>query len=156
MEVEIKTGDILTFKGDAIVNPWNRNIVPWWLLNPGGVSGAIKKQGGKAIFKELRRHGRIPLGGAVSTSSGRLPFKIIIHVAGINLLGKASRGSISDSVRNAVRLAEEMDMSTLAFPVIGSGSGGFDEKEALGLMLAELDMVSSEINVTLFKFEAID
>ena len=35
-----------------IVNAWNRNIIPWWLLLPHGVSGAIKGQGG------LDQHGR--------------------------------------------------------------------------------------------------
>ena len=36
-----------------IVNAWNRNIIPWWLLLPQGVSGAIKKRGGTGPFKEL-------------------------------------------------------------------------------------------------------
>ncbi len=56
-------------------NAWNRNIIPWWLLLPWGVSGAIKRRGGTGPFKELRRQGAIPLGGAVLTSAGKLPFK---------------------------------------------------------------------------------
>ena len=72
-----------------IVNAWNRNLVPWWLLLPQGVSRAIKRRAGTAPFKELRRSGLIPLGNAVRTSAGRLPYKGIIHVAGINLLWRA-------------------------------------------------------------------
>jgi O-acetyl-ADP-ribose deacetylase (regulator of RNase III) len=63
---------------------WNRNIIPWWLLLPQGVSGAIKKRGGLEPFREVARHGPIPLGQAVLTGAGRLPFKGIIHVAGIS------------------------------------------------------------------------
>ncbi len=70
---------------DAIVNAWNRNLFPWWLLLPQGVSGAIKRRGGLAPFRELRRYGVLPLGGAVLTSAGRLPFQGIIHVAGIRV-----------------------------------------------------------------------
>ena len=69
---------------DVIVNAWNRNIIPWWLLLPQGVSGAIKKRGGTGPFKELRKHGAMPLGSAVLTSAGMLPFK------GINYTGLAA------------------------------------------------------------------
>jgi len=30
---------------EIIVNAWNRNSIPWWLL-PQGVSGAIKRRAG--------------------------------------------------------------------------------------------------------------
>ena len=65
---------------DVIVNAWNRNIIPWWLLLPQGVSGAIKRRAGKQPFREVARHGPIPLGGAVLTSAGSLPYAGIIHV----------------------------------------------------------------------------
>ena len=32
--VEITSGDILDQPVDAIVNAWNRNFIPWWLLLP--------------------------------------------------------------------------------------------------------------------------
>jgi O-acetyl-ADP-ribose deacetylase (regulator of RNase III) len=90
LKASVVQGDLLDQHVDAIVNAWNRNIIPWWLLLPQGVSGAIKKRGGTGPFKELRKHGAIPLGGAVLTSAGKLPFKAIIHVAGINMLWRAS------------------------------------------------------------------
>jgi len=66
----IVTGDLLDPPTEAIVNAWNRNVIPWWLPLPQGVSGAIKRRGGLASFRELGRLGPIPLGGAVATSSG--------------------------------------------------------------------------------------
>ena len=128
-------GDLLDQKTEAIVNAWNRNIIPWWLLLPQGVSGAIKRRGGTAPFKEVARRGPIPLGQAVATSAGRLPFKAIIHVAGINLLWRASKASIQDSVRNAIRVAEGIPVRSIAFPLIGAGSGGVEAGEAQRLML---------------------
>ena len=77
--------------------------------------------GGTGPFKEL--HGPIPLGGAVLTSAGRLPFKAIIHVAGINMLWRASEWSIRQCVRNTVALAHEKGFRSIAFPLIGAGSG---------------------------------
>src|ERR671933_2834492 len=101
MQVHVVEGDLLNQPVEVIVNAWNRNIIPWWLLLPQGVSGAIKRRAGYGPFRELARLGPIPLGGAVHTSAGRLPYRAIIHVAGINLLWRASRRSIEDSVRNA-------------------------------------------------------
>ena len=152
MQVRVVEGDLLDQKVEAIVNAWNRNIIPWWLLLPQGVSGAIKRRAGLEPFRELGRMGPIPLGGAVQTSAGRLPYKVILHVAGINMLWRASRGSIRDSVRNAVALAERLKLRSLAFPVIGSGSGGFNPAEAERIMLAAFAELTSEIEVVLVRY----
>ena len=80
--ITVVEGDLLDQEVEVIVNAWNRNIIPWWLLLPQGVSGAIKRRGGAAPFKEVGKHGAIPLGGAVLTSAGKLPFKGIITLPG--------------------------------------------------------------------------
>ena len=51
--VEVVEGDLLDQDVEVIVNAWNRNIIPWWLLLPQGVSGAIKRRGGTGPFKEV-------------------------------------------------------------------------------------------------------
>ena len=150
--VEIVEGDLLDQEVEVIVNAWNRNIIPWWLLLPQGVSGAIKRRGGTVPFKEVRRYGAIPLGGAVLTSSGRLPFKGIIHVAGINMLWRASERSIRDSVKNAVRLAHEKGFTSIAFPLIGAGSGGFNHEQTKTLMVEELGKLDILMTVKIVVF----
>ena len=97
MQLEIVDGDLLAQEVDVIVNAWNRNIIPWWLLIPQGVSGAIKKRGGTAPFRELARFGALPLGSAALTVAGRLPYRGIIHVCGINMIWRASELSIRRS-----------------------------------------------------------
>jgi O-acetyl-ADP-ribose deacetylase (regulator of RNase III) len=139
MHVEVVQGDLLDQQVDAIVNAWNRNIIPWWLLIPQGVSGAIKRRAGTAPFRELARTGLLPLGGAVLTTAGRLPYRGIIHVAGINMFWRASKRSIRSSVANAIAIANAKRFESIAFPVVGSGSGGFSEQSAVGLMRHELN-----------------
>ena len=71
-------GDLLgVVDVDAVVNAWNPNVLPWWFFIPSGVSAAIKRQAGLAPFRELARHGPIPLGGAVTTGPGRLSCKAL-------------------------------------------------------------------------------
>ena len=153
MEVVVLNGDLLDQPVEVIVNAWNRNIIPWWLLLPQGVSGAIKKRGGYEPFKELGRMGSIPPGGAVVTGPGRLPFKALIHVAGINMLWRSSEQIIRDCVVNAMRIAKEKGYKSVAFPLIGAGTGGFNPDEALRLMqesLAECDF-TGEVRIVRFK-----
>ncbi|MGZ3460892.1 MAG: macro domain-containing protein [Archangium sp.] len=145
-------GDLLEQRVDAIVNAWNRNIIPWWLLLPQGVSGAIKKKAGLEPFRELARAGPMELGAAVVTSAGRLPYRGIIHVAGIDMLWRASERSIRDSVFGALVCARESGFRSVAFPVIGSGSGGFEEEGALALMLSELETCALDIDVTVVRY----
>jgi O-acetyl-ADP-ribose deacetylase (regulator of RNase III) len=152
--VRVVDGDLLDQRVDAIVNAWNRNIIPWWLLLPQGVSGAIKRRAGYQPFRELARVGPMPLGTAVVTSAGRLPYRGIVHVAGINMLWRASERSIRDSVTHALARAREHGFRSLAFPVIGAGSGGFDEARALEVMLAVLETGAGELDVTVVRYRA--
>lgn len=138
MLVEVVIGDLLDQDVDVIVNAWNRNVLPWWLLLPSGVSGAIKKRAGLAPFKELRRLGLIPLGGAVMTGAGRLPHRAIIHVAGINLLWRSSEASVRGSVRSAITLAQSYSHRSIALPLIGSGAGGGSPARVLDWIQDEL------------------
>lgn len=155
MRVRVVEGDLLDQDVDAIVNAWNRNIIPWWLLLPHGVSGAIKKRAGHQPFRELARLGPIRLGGAVHTSAGRLPFKAILHVAGINMLWRASRASIEGSVCSAVALAERLGLRSLAFPILGAGAGGFNPATAERIMLDTLKALDSDVDVVVVRYRKV-
>lgn len=154
MNVVIKDGNLLDQNVDVIVNAWNRNIIPWWLLIPQGVSGAIKKHAGYEPFKELGRLGPIPLGGAVLTTAGKLPYKGIIHVAGISMLWISSERSISESVKNALALAQEHSFASIALPLIGAGTGGGKAEKTQKLIektLAECEFAGDVVIVRYVK-----
>jgi len=153
MNILTVRGDLLDQPVEVIVNAWNRNIIPWWLLLPQGVSGAIKKRGGLEPFRELARLGQIPLGGAVITSAGKLTFKAIIHVAGINLFWRSSKQSVQNSVRNSMKLIIENGYQSVAFPLIGAGSGGGDEATVLSWMTEELGKIEFEGQIILVIYE---
>ena len=152
MQLHIVDGDLLDQSVDVIVNAWNRNIIPWWLLLPQGVSGAIKRRGGTMPFREVARHGAIPLGGAVFTSAGRLPFGGIIHVAGINMFWRSTEHSVRESVRNAMTVVSEMGFRSVAFPLIGAGSGGGSAVKIQGLMVDEFSRIQFDGLVYLVRF----
>ena len=154
MVPRIIEGDILDQDVEVIVNAWNRNFIPWWLLLPQGVSGAIKRRGGCGPFREIARHGPIPLGGAVLTSGGRLRFKGIIHVAGINLLWFATSTSIRRSVQSAMSIVNARGFTSVAFPIIGSGSGNRSREKALAIMLNAFAEMDSPAEVVVVRYRA--
>ena len=152
MNIKVIEGDLLDQDVDSIVNAWNRNIIPWWLLVPQGVSGAIKKRAGYKPFRELAKKGPIPLGGAVLTGSGKLPNKAIIHVAGINMLWRSTERSIRNSVKNALSIAREQNFASIAFPLIGAGTGGRKGDKVLEIMKDELQKnnFAGEVRIVIY------
>lgn len=153
MNLLVVRGDLLEQDVEVLINAWNRNIIPWWLLLPQGVSGAIKKRGGTEPFRQVAKHGPIPLGEAVLTGAGRLPFRGIIHVAAINMMWRASKHSIRAGVRSAMKIVEENSFASVAFPVLGTGSGGFDAAQALGLMQQEFAAIDSAARVVIVQYK---
>ncbi|MBL9166717.1 MAG: macro domain-containing protein [Verrucomicrobiales bacterium] len=152
MDLQFTVGDLLDQDVDVIVNAWNRNIIPWWLLIPQGVSGAIKRRAGYEPFRELGRKGPIPLGGAVETGAGRLPFRAIIHVAGINMLWRSSEWAIRACVRSALGIARDRGYCSIAFPLIGAGTGGVSLERALEIMQDEARQVEYDGQVIFVRF----
>lgn len=153
MSHKIVEGDIVSQQTDAIVNAWNRNIIPWWLLLPQGVSGAIKKAAGYEPFRELQRKGPIPLGGAVITGPGRLKCKAIIHVAGISMLWRSSEQAIRCCVRSTLALASGKGYQSIAFPLIGAGTGGIKPEDAKRFMLEEFEASSYQGSIVLVLYK---
>ena len=153
MILEIIEGDLLNQDVEVIVNSWNRNIIPWWLLFPQGVSGAIKRSGGVEPFKELAKEGSMPLGEAKLTTAGALPYKGIIHVTGINVLWFAAEYSVARSVKNAMDIVNNKGYRSVAFPLIGSGSGNRGKEWSLKIMLETFKQIESNTKVIIVKYK---
>jgi O-acetyl-ADP-ribose deacetylase (regulator of RNase III) len=128
MQILVRQGDITTYDGDAIVNAANNHLV----LGT-GVAGAIRKRGGPSIQDECDRHGRIRVGEAAITSGGDLPTRWVIHAAAMGDEPVSAR-SIRESTEASLVLAEKHGIKRLAFPVLGSGIGGFGFRDAATIM----------------------
>jgi len=131
-EIKIVQGDITELKVDAIVNAANNELVMG-----GGVAGAIKRKGGSIIEEEAVKLGPIKIGEAVYTRSGKLPSKYVIHAATMGMDFKTDEAKIRDSCRNALKVAEELKINSIAFPALGCGVGGFPLLASAKIMAQE-------------------
>jgi O-acetyl-ADP-ribose deacetylase (regulator of RNase III) len=103
-------------------------------------------------FRELGRRGPIPLGGAVETRAGRLPLRAIIHLAGINMLWRSSERAIRDCIRSALDIAGKRGYRSVAFPLVGAGTGGFAPERALDIMQDEARQIDYDGEVRFVRF----
>jgi O-acetyl-ADP-ribose deacetylase (regulator of RNase III)/ADP-ribose pyrophosphatase YjhB (NUDIX family) len=131
-ELKIEQGDITELKVDAIVNAANNKLVMG-----GGVAGAIKRKGGKIIEEEAVKKGPIEIGQAIFTTAGDLPSRYVIHTATMGMDFATDEIKIRNSCRNSLRVAEELKISSLAFPALGCGVGGFSYLAAAKIMAQE-------------------
>lgn len=125
----IKQGDITTYDGHAVVNAANN-----WLKLGAGVAGAIRRAGGPSIQEECDRHGPIHVGEAAITGAGAMRARWVIHAAAMGDEAVSER-SIRESTRASLRLASEHGAKRVAFPILGSGVGGFEFRRAAEVML---------------------
>lgn len=132
-EIKIIQGDITQLEVDAIVNAANNKLVMG-----GGVAGAIKKKGGEIIEEEAVKRGPVKIGAAVFTQAGSLPAKYVIHAATMGMDFKTDEDKIRESCKNALMLAEELKIKSIAFPALGCGVGGFPLLASAKIMAQEV------------------
>lgn len=131
MKIELIKADITKINTDAIVNAANSS-----LLGGGGVDGAIHRAGGSQILdecKEIRnRQGKCKMGEAVKTTAGNLPAKYVIHTVGPIWNNDEEKCSqlLANCYRNSLKLAESLDVKTIAFPNISTGVYRFPKELA--------------------------
>lgn len=150
--IHIGQGDLTVCEVDAIVNAANND-----LQLGGGLAGAIRRAGGPSIQAECDAHGPVEVGGAASTGAGDLPARYVIHQASMRLGGRTTEQGLRDSTRAVLKLAEDNDIRTLAFPATGTGVAGFDLTRCAEIMLAEVrDHVSRGTKLTHVYFVLFD
>ncbi len=123
--IELWNGDICDLEVDAIVSPAATSL---WMST--GVAGEIKRAGGDAIEFAAVRQGPARLGDAIVTPAGRLAARVVIHAVSLERDRRTSAEAIDAAARSAMRCARELSLSSIAFPALGTGIGGFPLEDA--------------------------
>lgn len=131
--IEVEVGDITKLGVDAIVNAANERLAPG-----GGVCGAIFRAAGPGLPEECRALGGCPTGEARVTGGYNLPAKWIVHAVGPvwHGGGEGEAALLAGCYRNALALAAERRLETIAFPAISTGIFGYPADEAAKVAVA--------------------
>lgn len=159
VEIECVRADITRQEEfDAIVNAANAE-----LRIGGGVAGAIHRAAGPGLEEECRPLAPIRPGEAVITGAHGLANRHVIHCLG-PVYGRDEPADrlLADCYRNALHLAEEHGLESVAFPAISTGAFGYPIREAaevalraVGETCAELDSVR-RVRFALFGEDALE
>lgn len=154
VEIELVQGDIAA-QADvkAVVNAANAQ-----LRIGGGVAGAIHRAAGPGLAEEARPMAPISPGEAVITGGHDLPNDYVIHCLG-PVYGRDEPAAelLANCYSNALRLAEEHEIASIAFPAISTGAFGYPLEEATRIALQTvLDAVPELEAVRTIRFVLFD
>ena len=153
MELTVVESDITTQEVDAVVNAANSRM-----RVGGGVDGAIHRAAGPALLKECKTRfpDGLPTGAAGWTEAGDLPARWVIHVVGPNRrAGQTDPDQLASCYREALRVADEVGATSLAFPLVSAGVYGWDPHEAARIAVTTLRRTPSQVReVQLVAFNA--
>ncbi|MGH0151153.1 UNVERIFIED_CONTAM: hypothetical protein FKN15_042096 [Acipenser sinensis] len=119
--VTLKKGDVTKETVDAIVNSTNCS-----LNLDSGVSGAILNAAGSSVVDECTKLGSQPSDGVVCTGGGNLNCKHIIQ-----MVGPTTAAGIIVSVEKVLQECDNKNVTSVAFPAIGTGRGGIKPKDSI-------------------------
>jgi O-acetyl-ADP-ribose deacetylase len=142
--IECVQGDIVRQADmDAIVNAANAELMPG-----GGVAGAVHRAAGPELAIECRPLAPIAPGEAVITGAHRLPNRHVIHCLGpVHGRDEPADRLLASCYREALRLAEEHHLASVAFPALSTGAFGYPmepaARVALGTVAAEAPRLAS-------------
>ncbi|TVR89089.1 MAG: macro domain-containing protein [Saprospirales bacterium] len=149
-QITFTQGDI-TKQADieAIVNAANSQ-----LRTGGGVAGAIHKAAGPQLERECLPLAPIEPGEAVITGAYNLPNQNVIHSLGpVYGKDKPEAEILTDCYRNALILADENGLKSIAFPAISTGIFGYPIEEATPIALkTTAELLTSLKNIEEVRF----
>lgn len=161
--LQLVQGDLTTEAVDAIVNAANSQ-----LQHGGGVAGAIARRGGPEIQAQsnawVREHGPVSHHTPAYTGAGSLPSRYVIHAVG-PVWGEGDEDEkLETAVSASLALADELDVSSIAFPAISTGIFGFPKERAAEVILEAVkdyfsqnpDSGIEKVRITLYDQPTVD
>ena len=141
VNLELIQGDIAAQNDiEAVVNAANAQ-----LKIGGGVAGAIHRAAGPELEKACRALAPIRPGEAVITEAFELPNNYVIHTLGpVYGRDKPEAALLQKCYQNSLKLAEEYEIKSIAFPAISTGAFGYPVEEAAEISLKTVTKLASD------------
>ncbi len=152
MPFEIVRNDITKMHVDAIVNPTNESM-----FGVAGTDGAIHKIAGSLLREETFKLGYLNEGDVKVTKSYNMPSRYIIHTVGP--IWSGGNNHEDDILRNcyinSLNLALELNLESIAFPLISSGTYGYPKDKALNTAISVIGefLLAHEMTIYLVVYD---
>ncbi len=150
MPLNIVRQDITKMPCDVIVNATDRRMVC-----DRGVAAAILAAAGEGLREHLQ--GTVEIGEVRVTPAFKLPCKYLFHVAGPVWQGgkRMEKELLAQCYKNVLKKAAELGATSVAVPLISSGSRGFPKELVLDIAVETIAafLMDEELDVTLVVYD---
>jgi O-acetyl-ADP-ribose deacetylase (regulator of RNase III) len=113
----------------------------------GGVSAAIGNAAGSALTIDAAKSTPRELGDVVVTTAGALTARYVFHVVTIGPPGRGASADlqsvIGEATRRCLTLVQDMGLTSIAFPALGTGAAGIPAATAAAGMV---DVIAGFLN----------
>ena len=155
MSFKIIRNDITKMRVDAIVNTANKQPV----YSAGTDTAVYLAAGAEVLLEERRKIGVLPEGEVAITPGFGLPAKYIIHAVSPRYGSdeEAAEEKLRSCYRKSLRLAQEHQCESIAFPLIATGSFGYPTEEGMRIALDEINafLLTHDMLIYLVVFDEV-
>ena len=154
MPFKIVRNDITKMKVDAVVNSANPNVA----IGRGVDETIYRAAGWEELFEDRKRIGPMRRGSAAITPGHDLDAKYIIHTVGPRWDPEdpePARRQLRSCYDNAMTLALEYGVGSIAFPLISTGNYSFPKEEGLNIAFSTISkyLYANEMDVYLVIYD---
>lgn len=124
-KLQMICGDILTQRGDALVCPAHKHLIPGR-----GLSAQVFERGGGALEAACAQQPECAVGEARITRAYSLPVRYLLHTvtpqwSSGDQWGAQSLQQLRHCYENVLALARQKGLKVLLFPALGAGTNRF-------------------------------
>jgi O-acetyl-ADP-ribose deacetylase (regulator of RNase III) len=135
--IQLIKGDITTADTEVIVNPANSH-----LMHGGGLAGLLAQKAGPTLQREstawVNHKGPVSHEAPAYTGAGELPFQYIIHAVGPVWGSGQEDQKLQDAVQGSLKLADQLNVTSIALPAISTGIFGYPLEPAARVMISAI------------------